>query len=113
MCTLLSHDHSQLPMDYCNECLQDSLERPYKFKLVQNSVAGVINGVPGHAQVISLFCKLYWHPVCFWVQIRVLVVTLKAIYGMGLNYLWGQLAWIATYSFGESETELNRVEQNY
>lgn len=37
----------------------------------------------------------------------------KTLYGMGLDYLWGQLSLIAVYSSRESETELNRVGQNY
>lgn len=44
------------------------------------------------AHVSSLLCALYWFPVGFWVQFNVILVTYKAWYCIGPEYLRDRLS---------------------
>lgn len=66
-----------------------SLKSIQILQLMQNAVMWAVNGVSYLSHVTSLLCKLYFFPVCFWVQFKVLVVTFKALLGVGWGYLPG------------------------
>lgn len=53
----------------------------------QNGAAQVINDVRYTEDVTPLLCELHWLPVWFQMQLEVLVVTFKTLYGLGMGYL--------------------------
>lgn len=76
-------------MDYCNRLyMRLSLKSIQKLQLMLNRIAWTVMGASEMAHDTPLLHKLHWlDPVYFWVQFRILGLTLKALHGMGPNYL--------------------------
>lgn len=64
------------------------LKSIWKLQLVQNAAGWANNGAGFSAHQ---FLKLHWLSICFWMQLKVLVVTFKALHDSGPGYLWDQL----------------------
>ena len=62
-----------------------------KLQLVQNAAAWVSLGAPRLEHKTLLLRELHWVPVCFRVQFKVLVITFKALHGMGPGCLKDRL----------------------
>ena len=79
-------------IDYCNALYMGlPLKSIQKLQLAQNAAARAVLGAPRRAHITPLLCELHWLPVCFWVQFKVLVITFKALHGMGPGYLKDRL----------------------
>lgn len=63
------------------------LQNIWKLQLVQNIVAWIINGASYMTYLTLLLCQLHWLLLCFKVQFKVVVITFKALQGVGLCYL--------------------------
>lgn len=61
------------------------------FQLAQSSATQAKLGVQRRAHITPLFCELHWIPVCYWVQLKVLVMTYKALHCIGPGFLQNQL----------------------
>lgn len=46
--------------------------------------------------LLALLCKLYQLPICFKVQLKLLVMTYKALHGMGPDYFQGYLSTVVS-----------------
>lgn len=92
--TLLSDTHPLVisEMDYYNVLyIGQVLKSIWKLQLVQNVA---VLGVPAVVHVTPLLHKLHWVAVCFWIQIKVLVITVKALHDMRPGYLRNHLNYI-------------------
>ena len=58
-----------------------------KFQMVQNAAARLLSGVRTHQHITSTLATLHWLPVCFRVDFKVLMITYKALNGLGPQYL--------------------------
>lgn len=59
----------------------------WKLQLIKNAVMQLVIGLSSYAYVLLLWYELCWLPVDFWVHFKVLVVSYKALHGIGLCYL--------------------------
>lgn len=73
----VTHDLVTSRLDYCNVL---SLESIFSWYRVQRHIWKC---VPRKAHVTPLLCELRWLLVCFWVQFKGLLLTFKALHGMG------------------------------
>ncbi|KAK9395419.1 hypothetical protein NXF25_018780 [Crotalus adamanteus] len=58
-----------------------------RLQLVQNAAARAIVGAPRYAHVSPILRELHWLPVGLRMQFKVLVITFKALHGIGPGYL--------------------------
>lgn len=68
-----------------------------KLQPVQNAAVWAVIRSPIRAQITSLLCDLHWLSVCFWVQLKMLVFTFKALHVMGPGYLWNHCFLITSH----------------
>ena len=61
----------------------------WKLQLVQRAAARLLTGVGYREHTTPLLKQLHWHPVCFRMQFKVLVITYKALYGSGPGFVKG------------------------
>lgn len=76
----LAHALAISQLDYCNVFY---IGLPLKLQLVQNAVVQKVLEVLHVAHVTMMLHKLYWLPISFHVQLKVLVITFKVLYCMG------------------------------
>lgn len=67
------------------------LKNMHRLQLAQNAVPGVVLGIRRMAHVTPLLRELHWLPVCLWVQLKVLVISFKALHVMDPGYLKNHL----------------------
>ena len=74
--------------DYCNSLLF-GLPSVHLLKLqrLQNAAARLISNVPRYSHITPVLCSLHWLPVKFRVDLKILLLTFKAIYGHAPDYL--------------------------
>ena len=63
-----------------------------KLQLVQNAAARLITGTRRFEHIRPVLARLHWLPICFRAQFKVLVLTYKALYGLGPQYLTERLS---------------------
>ncbi|XP_058048302.1 uncharacterized protein LOC131202851 [Ahaetulla prasina] len=91
LCTV-THALVTSRLDYCNALYMGlPLKNTWRFQLVQNVAAWVLEGAARSSHIKPILRRLHWLPVAFWVQIKVLVLTFKALHGLGPGYLWDHL----------------------
>uniref|UniRef100_A0A8C7E7H9 Reverse transcriptase domain-containing protein n=1 Tax=Naja naja TaxID=35670 RepID=A0A8C7E7H9_NAJNA len=75
-------------INYCNALYMGlPLRTTRRLQLVQNAAARVVMGVSRYSIITSLLRKLHWLPVALWMRFKVLVITYKALHGLGPGYL--------------------------
>uniref|UniRef100_A0A803TXA2 Reverse transcriptase domain-containing protein n=1 Tax=Anolis carolinensis TaxID=28377 RepID=A0A803TXA2_ANOCA len=80
-------------LDYCNALyigLPLSVIR--KLKLVQNAAARLLAGVPARWRITPILQQLHWLPIEYRITFKILVLTFKALHGLGPAYLRARLA---------------------
>lgn len=83
-----AHDLAKRGSICCNSLdVGPPLKRIRKLQWLQNAAARVVLCRPRGACVLPLLQELRWLPVCLQVQFKVLVVTFKALHGLGPGYL--------------------------
>lgn len=60
-------------------------------ELVQNMAAHMLMGASSFHYMTPILSELYWLSVFFHAQLKVLVLTYKSLYGLGVRYLKGCL----------------------
>ncbi|XP_058024855.1 uncharacterized protein LOC131191095 [Ahaetulla prasina] len=91
LCTV-THALVTSRLDCCNALYMGlPLKSTRKLQLVQNAAARRIEGAPRSSHVTPLLRRLHWLPVVFRMCFKVLVITFKALHGIGPGYLWDRL----------------------
>ncbi|XP_058026881.1 uncharacterized protein LOC131192082 isoform X2 [Ahaetulla prasina] len=91
LCTV-THALVTSRLDYCNALYMGlPLRSTRRLQLVQNAAAWGIEGAPRSSQVKPLLRRLQWLQVVFRVRFKVLVITFKALHGIGPGYLQDRL----------------------
>ncbi|XP_058052944.1 uncharacterized protein LOC131205078 isoform X2 [Ahaetulla prasina] len=91
LCTV-THALVTSRLDYCNALYMGlPLKSTRRLQLVQNAAARGIEGASRSFHITPLLRKLHWLPVVFCVQFKVLVITFKALHGIGPGYLRDRL----------------------
>ena len=74
--------------DYCNSLLF-GLPSTHLLKLqrLQNAAARLISNVPRYSHITPVLCSLHWLPVKFRIDLKILLLTFKAIYGHAPDHL--------------------------
>uniref|UniRef100_A0A803T4Q0 Reverse transcriptase domain-containing protein n=1 Tax=Anolis carolinensis TaxID=28377 RepID=A0A803T4Q0_ANOCA len=80
-------------LDYCNTLYVGSpLKMAQKLQLVQWAAARLITGAAYRERTNPLLSQLYWLPICYRAQFKVLVLTYKALNGSGPIYLFERIS---------------------
>ena len=87
------HTLVTLRLDFCNALYKGlPLGLVRKLQLVQNMAARLVTGTPrGGDHITPVLKSLHWLSISFWVTYKVLVITFKALHGLGLGYLRDRL----------------------
>ena len=92
----LSHDTVQIlvnafvtsRLDYCNSLLYGlPANQLCKLQRVQNSAARLICNVSRFDHITPTLFKLYWLPLKFRIDFKILLITYKSIHGLAPEYL--------------------------
>lgn len=78
---MVTHSLVTSKLDYCKELYMGTL-----LKSIQK-----LNWWRNHSKLVHVTSLLYevWISICFWVQLKMLVILFRALYGFGLGYLQG------------------------
>ncbi|XP_054842011.1 uncharacterized protein LOC129334090 [Eublepharis macularius] len=80
-------------LDYCNSFYAGlPLGVIRKLQLVQNAAAQVLTGISYQSHITPVLRQLHWLPVEFRIMFKVLVLTFKALSGLGPAYLRDRLS---------------------
>ena len=75
-------------IDYCNSLLYGL---PYvhlsKLQRIQNSAARLVCSLSRYCHITPVLYSLHWLPISFRIEFKILVITLKAIYGLAPQYI--------------------------
>ncbi|XP_053111605.1 uncharacterized protein LOC128327198 [Hemicordylus capensis] len=75
-------------LDYCNALYVGlPLYVVRKLQLVQHAAARLVSGSTQRDHIIPVLQQLHWLPICFLAKYKVLVITFKALNGLGPSYL--------------------------
>uniref|UniRef100_A0A8C6X1D0 Reverse transcriptase domain-containing protein n=1 Tax=Naja naja TaxID=35670 RepID=A0A8C6X1D0_NAJNA len=75
-------------IDYCNALYMGlPLRTMRRLQLVQNAAARAVMGMSRYSHITPLLRELHWLPVALRVRFKVLVLTYKALHGLGPRYL--------------------------
>ena len=75
-------------LDHCNALYVGlPLRLMRKLQVVQNAAARLLTGVRKHQHISPVLAKLHWLPICFHIDFKVLMLTYKALNGLGPRYL--------------------------
>ena len=86
--TTLVHALIVLRLDYCNALYMGlPLRLMRKLQMVQNVVVRLLTGVRKHQHISPTLAALHWLPVHFHIYFKVLMLTYKALNGLGPQYL--------------------------
>uniref|UniRef100_A0A670J1P8 Reverse transcriptase domain-containing protein n=1 Tax=Podarcis muralis TaxID=64176 RepID=A0A670J1P8_PODMU len=81
-------------LDYCNSLYMGlPLRLTQKLQRVQNAAARLLMGSSLRDHIHPVLYQLHWLPVEYRIRFKVLVLTFKALYGLGPSYLRGRLSW--------------------
>ena len=79
-------------LDHCNALYVGlPLRLSRKLQMVQNAAARLLSGVRKHQHISPTLAVLHWLPVCFRIDFKVLMITYKALNGLGPQYLADRL----------------------
>ena len=93
----LTHDSTQTlvhalimgRVDYCNSLLYGLPEvHIRKLQRVQNSAARLIAGTPRFSHITPILHNLHWLPIKSRINFKIIIITLKAIYGQAPEYIY-------------------------
>uniref|UniRef100_R4GDH7 Reverse transcriptase domain-containing protein n=1 Tax=Anolis carolinensis TaxID=28377 RepID=R4GDH7_ANOCA len=80
-------------LDYCNALyIGLPLSVIQKLKLVQNAAAHLLAGVPARWRITPILQQLHWLPIEYRITFKILVLTFKALHGLGPAYLRARLS---------------------
>uniref|UniRef100_A0A670I2H7 Reverse transcriptase domain-containing protein n=1 Tax=Podarcis muralis TaxID=64176 RepID=A0A670I2H7_PODMU len=83
-------------LDYCNSLYVGlPLKLTQKLQRVQNAAARLLMGSSLRDHIHPVLYQLHWLPVEYRIRFKVLVLTFKALYGLGPSYLRDRLSWYA------------------
>lgn len=75
---MLIHSFITLWLDYCNmPYVGLPLKSTWKIQLIQNVAAWLLSGGSRWEHILPILKPVHWLPVSFWVQFKLLAVTLK------------------------------------
>ncbi|KAF7249234.1 1-phosphatidylinositol 4,5-bisphosphate phosphodiesterase beta-1 [Varanus komodoensis] len=75
-------------LDYCNTLYMGlSLKTVWILQMVQNRAARLLTGTGHYSHITPVLYQLHWLSIEVWAQFQVLVITYKALNGLGPGYL--------------------------
>ena len=75
-------------LDYCNALYVGlPLKLMRKLQVVQNAAARLLTGVRKYQHISPTLAMLHCLPICFCIDFKVLMLTYKALNGLGPRYL--------------------------
>ncbi|KAF7248501.1 RNA-directed DNA polymerase from mobile element jockey, partial [Varanus komodoensis] len=75
-------------LDFCNALYVGlPLKTVRILQLMQNRAARLLTGTGHYFHITPVLYQLHWLPIEVWAQFKVLVITYKALYGLGPGYL--------------------------
>ena len=75
-------------LDHCNALYVGlPLRLMQKLQMVQNAVARLLSGVRKQQHISPTLAALHWLPIHFYIDFKVLMMTYKALNGLGPRYL--------------------------
>ena len=90
--TTLVHELVILRLDHCNALYMGlPLRLMRKLQMVQNAVARLLSGVRKYHHISPTLPMLHWLPIQFHIEFKVLMLTYKALNGLGPRYLTERL----------------------
>ncbi|KAF7237340.1 Zinc finger protein 79 [Varanus komodoensis] len=84
----VTHALATSRLDFCNALYVGlPLKTVWILQLVQNGAARLLTGTGRYVHVTPVLCQLHWLPIEVRAQFKVLVMTYKALNGLGPGYL--------------------------
>ena len=88
MLTTLVHVLVISRLDHCNTLYVGlPLRLMQKLQVVQNAAARLLSGVSKYYHISPILATLHWLPIWFHIDFKVLMLTYKALNGLGPRYL--------------------------
>ncbi len=85
---MLIHAFMTSRLDYCNALLSGCSTRLInKLQMVQNAAANVLTRTRKYDHISPVMLTLHWLPIKHCIDFKILLITYKALNGLGLQYL--------------------------